>query len=139
LEFQTEENKGGFKDFDNEIKRRLNEDDYPTDGDKASPEEWAQYVSSDYYDEDFQKEFGFVVNDENIPEADEEFTPDVYDDTYLNMELALPRPDGKGREFAQVDEDGNQHVIIDEIIDHRKDSSAVALEDAFVTTSSGSK
>jgi hypothetical protein len=190
LESQTEENEGRFKDFDNEIKRRLNEDDYPTDGDKASPEEWAQYVSSDFYDEDFQKEFGFVVNDENIPEADEEFTPDVYDDTYLNMELALPRPDGEGPEFArvtkrlrdkdgkpigvanqnpildtrvyeveyldghkasltanaiaqnlfaQVDEEGNRHVIIDEIIDHRKDSSAVALEDAFVTTSSGTK
>jgi hypothetical protein len=30
-----------------------------------------------------------------LPEADKQFTPDVYDDTYLNMELALPRSGAK--------------------------------------------
>jgi hypothetical protein len=34
-------------------------------------------------------------------EAESEFTPDVYDDTYVNMELALSRSGGED-EFAKV-------------------------------------
>ena len=34
-------------------------------------------------------------------EADADFMPDVFDDTYLNMELALPR-DGYGPDFSKV-------------------------------------
>ena len=41
------------------------------------------------------EEFGHSINDPMLREADQEFTPDDYDydydDTYLNMELALPR------------------------------------------------
>jgi hypothetical protein len=33
------------------------------------------------------------VNDPGISEADKDFTPDVFDDTYLNMELAIPKVD----------------------------------------------
>ena len=33
---------------------------------------------------------------------DEEFTPEVFDDTYLNMELALPRGDGSEPVFTHV-------------------------------------
>lgn len=36
-----------------------------------------------------------------IKEADQSFTPDAYDDTYLNMELALPR-DGGEVQYARV-------------------------------------
>jgi hypothetical protein len=39
------------------------------------------------------------VNGPDIPEADKDFTPDLFDDTYLNMELAVPR-DSDGPEFA---------------------------------------
>ena len=42
------------------------------------------------FDEDFQEEFGNIVSNDDIKEADDEFTPEVFDDTYLNMELALP-------------------------------------------------
>ena len=42
-----------------------------------------------------------MTTDELLPEADEEFTPEVFDDTYLNMELALPRSGGEV-EFAKV-------------------------------------
>ena len=179
LEDQTEE-------FDAEIKLKLNEDDYPVQGDKASPEDWAAYVD---YDEDFQKEFDFVVSNENVAEADADFSPDVYDDTYLNMELAVPR-DGDGPDFArvtkrlrdanglpiglandnpildtrmyeveyldghkasltanaiaqnlfaQVDEEGNRHVLMDEIVDHRTDGTAVTQQEAFVTTKTGTR
>ena len=43
-------------------------------------------------DDDFKEEFQSIYNDKSIPEADD-FTPEVLDDTYLNMELALPRDD----------------------------------------------
>ena len=42
-----------------------------------------------------------MVNDDSLPEADELFSPDVYDDTYLHMELALPRAGGEV-EFGRV-------------------------------------
>jgi hypothetical protein len=39
------------------------------------------------------------VSDLGILEADKDFTPDVFDDTYLNMELAVRR-DSDGPKFA---------------------------------------
>ena len=32
--------------------------------------------------------------------------------------------------YAQVDEEGHQHLVLDDIIDHRKDGSAVSGDDA---------
>ena len=37
----------------------------------------------------------------NVPEGDADFTQDVFDDTYLNMDLEIPR-DGDGPDFAKV-------------------------------------
>ena len=39
--------------------------------------------------------------------------------------------------FAQIDDEGNRHVLLDEIIDHRSDASAVTLDDAMFTDSRG--
>jgi hypothetical protein len=39
------------------------------------------------------------VNNPGILETDKDFTPDVFDDTYLNGELAIPR-DRDGPRFA---------------------------------------
>ena len=36
-----------------------------------------------------------------MPEADANFTPDVFDEKYLNMELAIPR-DGDGHDFSKA-------------------------------------
>ena len=41
--------------------------------------------------------------------------------------------------FAQVDEEGNRHVLFDEIIDHRTDGSELTEEDAYITSSNGSR
>ena len=41
--------------------------------------------------------------------------------------------------FAQIYEEGNRHVLMDGITDHRFDEAAVKSQDAFVTTSSGTK
>ena len=47
------------------------------------------------FDEDFQEEFNKIVSDDNIKEAEATFTPELFDDTYLNMELALPKDRGE--------------------------------------------
>ena len=129
-----------------------------------------------------------MVSNSEIKEDNEEFTPDTYDDRYLNMELAVPRGDSPnpkyarvtkqlsdadgvpiktvnenpildsrmyeveyqdgtksslaanyiaGNLFAQVDQEGNRHVLLDELIDYRVNSSKVKLQDAFITTGTG--
>jgi len=67
------------------------------DGSKPNPDDWSDLLEED---DDFKEEFQNIYNDKSIPEADD-FTPEVLDDTYLNMELALPRDD-EGPEFAKV-------------------------------------
>jgi hypothetical protein len=130
-----------------------------------------------------------ATNDPTVPEADDTCTPDAFDDTHLNMELAAPR-DGDGPKFArvtkrlrdknglpmgvanniptldarmhevecpdghevslavnaiaenmlaQVDEEGNRHVLFEEIIDHRTDGSEVKQQDTFIATHAGTK
>ena len=129
-----------------------------------------------------------VVSNDEIKEADKEFTPDTYDDLYINMELAVPGGDnpnpqyekvtkqlrdahsipiGMANEnpildsrmyeveyqdgtkaslavnyiaenlFAQVDQEGKRHVLLDEIIDYRVNGHEVKLQDAFITTGTG--
>ena len=56
-------------------------------GNKPSPEYWSDMM--DEY-EDFREEFQRVYNDINVTEADD-FTPEVTEYIYLNMEVALPR------------------------------------------------
>ena len=124
-----------------------------------------------------------------MKEADETFTPDVYD-TYLNMKLAIPQGDslkprlarvtkrlkdtnglpiGLANEnpildtrmyevqyldgekaslaansiaenlFAQIDDDGNRQVLMDDIIGHRSNDHAVKQQDAFIVTKTGTK
>ena len=187
LEKETDEVKENIREFDSEINRRFKEeDDLAYDGAKPNPADWSEYLEND---PDFQEEFDNIVNDSSIKEADDDFTPDVFDDTYLNMELAIPR-DGDGPEFAkvtkrlrdkdglpigrsnknpildtrmyeveypdghkaslaanaiaenmfaQVDNEGNRHVLFDEIVDHRTDGSEVKQQDAFLQTRSGTK
>lgn len=186
LEAEVDENKQLFQEFDNEVTRRLRDGDMPAEGDKPNPEDWADMFE---HDEDFQREFDRVVNSKDVPEAEDNFTPDMFDDTYLHMELALPR-DGDGPEFArvtkrlrdadgipigvandnpildtrmyeveyadghkaamsanavaqnlfaQVDEEGNRHVLFEEIVDHRTDGTEVKQQDAFLTSQNGNK
>ena len=41
--------------------------------------------------------------------------------------------------LAQVDADGHRQLLMDEIIDHRRDDNAIKKEDAFYTTSQGTQ
>ena len=139
-------------------------------------------------DLDFVDEFHSVVSNDEIKEANEEFTPNTYDDRYLNMELAVPRGDnpnpqyakvmkrlrdadsipiGTANEnpildshmyeveyqdgtkaslaanyiaenlFAQIDQEGNRHILLDELIDYRLNGHELKLQDAFITTGTG--
>ena len=72
------------------IKELLN-DEYHVivEGSKGKPKDWSEYpFDSDPY---FQEEFSHVVSNKELSDADNNFSPDVYDDTYLSIELALPK------------------------------------------------
>ena len=58
---------------------------------------WSEYLE---HDPDFQKEFYNIFNEPSFPQADYDFTPYKYDDTYLNMEHATPK-DGDLPEFLR--------------------------------------
>jgi hypothetical protein len=99
LEKETDEVKAAVVEFNSEISCRFKEEeDLTYDGAKPNPEDWSEYLQ---YDPDFQEEFDNIVNDPDISEADKDFTPDVFDDTYIDIELAIPR-DTDGPEFARV-------------------------------------
>jgi hypothetical protein len=99
LEKEIDEVKAAAVEFDSKISRRFKEEeDLTYDGAKPNPEDWSEYLQ---YNPDFQEEFYNIVNDPGISEANKDFTPDVFEDTYINMELAIPR-DSDGPEFARV-------------------------------------
>ena len=41
--------------------------------------------------------------------------------------------------FAQVDDEGNRHVLMNEIIDYRTNGTELKQQDAFITTKTGTK
>ena len=98
LEKDTDEVKGSVSEFDTEISRRFKEeDDLTYYGSKPNPQDWSEYLE---YDPDFQEEFDTIINDSNVPGVDANFTPDVFNDTYFNMELVIPI-DGDGRDLLK--------------------------------------
>ena len=97
LEMSTASVKDTFAKLDAIIATRCKSPERGYIGDKPNPADWADLIDTD---EDFRDEFDSVYNNNDIPEADE-YTPEVLEDTYLNMEIALPR-DGEGPEFAKV-------------------------------------
>ena len=76
-----------FRKFDDEVHRHLKEEQRVYNGEKANPHDWADLYESDT---DFKDEFDRNFSDGTIAKADD-FAPDVLDNTYLNMELALPK------------------------------------------------
>jgi hypothetical protein len=65
-------------------------------------QDWNQFPVEE--DREFVEEFQNVVSDQSVPEQDDIFTPDTFDDTYMNMEIALPRGTGdhEDMQFARV-------------------------------------
>ena len=186
LELQIEENKAKCTTFTATLTERLGGNDLvPLDenGHMNIPDDWDDPA----FNQEFVEEYGRTVNDPSIKEADDDFTPDTFDDTYLNMELALPRdgaevqfgrvvkrlrdkdgiPIGTAHDnpildtrmyevefqdghraslaanaiaenlFAQIDDEGNRHVLFEEITDYRTNGKQVLQQDAFITNHYG--
>ena len=188
LELQEETNKRQMTAFDDAVKEYLRYYNHVlNDSGKPEPYDWSTHPFED--DPDLQEEFDNAVNNPEVKEADELFTPDTYDQ-YLQMELALPQGDSleprlakvtkrlkdtngihigtadknplldaqmyemefaDGEKaslaanyiaenlFAQVDDDGNRQVLINEIIDYRTNGKKLKQQDAFITTKTGTK
>ena len=97
LEKTTASVKDTFIKFDELIHDKLKNVHRGYIGDKPNPDDWADLIEDD---EDFREEFQKVYNNKDIPEADD-YTPEVLEDTYVNMEVVLPR-DSEGPQFAKV-------------------------------------
>ena len=189
LETQVDSTKSRLQEFDTAITGRLNDEAHIIiEGGKSQPYNWSDHPFDE--DLDFVDEFHMVVSNGEIKEADEEFTPDTYDDWYLNMELAVSRGDNPNPQykkvtkwlrdtdgipiemenenpildshmyeveyqdgtkaslatnyiaenlFAHVDQEGNRHVLLDELIDYKVNDREVKLQDAFITTGTGTR
>ena len=188
LEMQTSHMKERTRAFGKVTKDKIKDGEHVLlHGGKTQPYDWNDHPFGE--DPDFVEEFKEVISNDEVKEADDAFTPDVYD-TYLNMELAIPQGDsleprlarvtkrlkdanglpiGLANEnpildtrmyeieyldgertslaanniaenlFAQIDDEGNRQVLMDEIIGHRSNEHAVKQQDAFITTNTGTK
>ena len=94
--------------YTNAINNRFKEERTITEpNDKPDIDYWSE--SKD--DQDFVEEFQRVFTADEIPETDELFDPDSFDQ-YINMEVALDRPGVEHPQLATVtkrikDNDGN--------------------------------
>jgi hypothetical protein len=89
LERQTDDSKRLIADYDEAVRDRLADQNHQVAGyGLDEPAGWT--VMPDLDDAEFVEEHDQAIGDGTIPEADDQFTPDSFDDTYLNMEVALP-------------------------------------------------
>jgi Reverse transcriptase (RNA-dependent DNA polymerase) len=89
LERQTEENKNLMQQFDADVNPRLNDEAHLLHGlGLDEPGGWRMLPFPE--DHEFAQEHEAAIADDVVRDADEDFTPEVYDDNYLNMEVALP-------------------------------------------------
>ena len=89
LELMTPENKAECAGFDKHVAEKLSDKNHTIDSDsKTQPLDWSDYKLED--DPDFREEFFDVVDSDEVPEADD-YSPEVGDDSYINMEVQIPR------------------------------------------------
>ena len=103
LEHATDEVKQRCIEYDKRVNELLKDANHIIpQGDDIQLQDWNDYPIED--DPDFVDEFQNDVSDENVSDEEENFTPDVFDDTYLHMEVALPRGRGdiEDVQFAKV-------------------------------------
>jgi Reverse transcriptase (RNA-dependent DNA polymerase). len=97
LEKTTASVKDTFIKFDEIIQTKMKGISRGYSSDKPLPDDWADLIEED---EDFREEFQKIYANGDISEADD-FTPEVIEDTYMDMEIALPR-DSEGPQYARV-------------------------------------
>ena len=90
LEAQNYENKARIAVFDKAIQEGLNNKAHViAERSKGNPKDWSEHPFD--HDPDFQEEFDHIVSNEEVKEADYDFSPYVYDATYFNMESSLSK------------------------------------------------
>jgi hypothetical protein len=92
LELSASEVKVRCKEYYERMKEIMNDNDHQIAGDEEERQlhDWDKYT--DLQDDSaFGKEIKNVVSDHQIPDADDTFTPDIFEDTYLNKEIVLAR------------------------------------------------
>jgi hypothetical protein len=88
LELGTNEVTERCKEYDKRIKTLMHGDNHMLQGDgERQLQDWDEFT--DVQDEVFNDKFNSAVSDKKISKADADFTPDVFDDTYLNGALLL--------------------------------------------------
>ena len=114
LELMTDEVKQQCNQFTQRVTELINYADHIIPhGNDAVLQDWNDYPLET--DPDFIDEFQNVVPDDKVPEQDDNFTPDTFNNTYLkNIEVALPRGGADDLQFAKVTKwfrDKNGHPI----------------------------
>ena len=100
LEMQTSHMKERTQAFDEATKDKIKDGGHILlQGGKTQPYDWNEHPFGE--DPDFAEEFKEVISNDEVKEADDVFTPDVYD-AYLNMELAIPQGDSLEPRLARV-------------------------------------
>ena len=103
LEKQQTDVKHCLEEFDSAITARFNDDVHVlVEGGEIQSQDWSEPVD----DLDFLDEFHNMVSNPEVPETDQQFTLDVFDDRYLNTELALPHGDEATPQYAKVTKKG---------------------------------
>ena len=83
--------------FDNAVKSKSNDQAHVLDEEnKVQPHDRASHSS------DFRDKCHKVISNPEVKDADETFTPEVFNDIYLNMELALPQGGSLKPRLAKV-------------------------------------
>ena len=103
IESQTNENKARIAALDKAIQEFLNDEAHIiVEGGMGEPKDWSGYPFDSKTD--FQEKLSHVVSNEYVTEANNYFYSDVYDDTYLRMEFALPKRVEPELQFACITE-----------------------------------
>ena len=89
IEDQTDEKKERITALDKVIQERLNYESHVVVKGGGEPKDWSEHPFD--RDSDFKEEFSHFVSNNEVAEADNEILTDVYNDTYLIMDLAFPK------------------------------------------------
>ena len=100
LEMQATHMKERTQAFDEATKAKIKDSEHTIlEGSETQPYNWNDHLFDE--DPDFTEEFHEMIFNNELKEADDNFTLDVYD-TYLNMELAIPQGDSLEPRLARV-------------------------------------
>ena len=90
IEAQTDKNTARATAFCKVLQKHLNANAHVmVERGKGEPKDFSGNHFNRY--PDFDQEFSHVITNEEVPEDDDNFSPDVYDDTYISMDLSVSK------------------------------------------------